>query len=229
MPTAQLQAFEQKFGGTMYVGYGLSEASPSVAAEREGVPRKPGSTGRAPRGRRGEDRRRRGRRAAARHRSARSIANGENISPGYYENPEATAETFRDGWLFTGDMGYMDDDGYLFVVERKKDLIIRAGLNIYPKDVEEVIHSTRRARGRRGGRPRSFAWAKRCAPIVVGGAPARTTAEELIAHCQANLAKYKTPKYVEFVDGLPRTGLGKIQKKEVRKMAAARFERAASE
>src|SRR5258708_5933297 len=139
MPRAQLEAFEKKFGGTMYVGYGLTESCPGVAVEREGVLRKPGSTGQPiegvrvkivdddgvelPRGKVGE-----------------IIVHGDNISPGYYKNPEATAETFRDGWLFTGDMGYLDEDDYLFVVERKKDLIIRAGLNIYPKDVEEVIH-----------------------------------------------------------------------------------------
>ena len=135
----QLRAFEKKFGGTMYVGYGLTESCPGVAVERESMPRKPGSTGvpmegvtvkivdddgkEIPRGQIGE-----------------VIAKGENISPGYYRNAEATAEMFRDGWLFTGDMGYLDDDGYLFIVERKKDLIIRAGLNVYPKDIEEVIY-----------------------------------------------------------------------------------------
>src|SRR5258708_33728056 len=103
MPTAQLEAFEKKFGGTMYVGYGLTESSPGVAVEREGQPRKRGSTGQPmegvtvkivddegkelPRGQVGE-----------------IIARGDNISPGYYNNPAATAETFRDGWLFTADL-----------------------------------------------------------------------------------------------------------------------------
>src|SRR5262249_59594278 len=68
-------------------------------------------------------------------------ARGENISPGYYQMAEATADTFRNGWLHTGDVGYLDDDGYLFVVERKKDLIIRGRFNIYPKDVEEGLCS----------------------------------------------------------------------------------------
>lgn len=222
MPVAQLEAFENKFGGAMYVGYGLTESCPGVAVEREGEPRKPGSTGRPmegvevkivdddcnelPRGQVGE-----------------IIARGENISPGYYKNAAATADTFRDGWLFTGDMGRMDDDGYLFVVERKKDLIIRGGLNVYPKDVEEVIH---RMRGVREvavvGIPDDVMGEEVCA-YVAWKAPASTTPEQVIAHCQANLAKYKTPRYVEFVDSLPKTGLGKIQKKEVRKLAIARF------
>ena len=103
----------------------------------------------------GEDRRRRRRARCLADRSARFCAKGENISPGYYENPAATAETFKDGWLFTGDMGYLDEDGYLFVVERKKDLIIRGGLNVYPKDVEEVLLQAP------GGRSRRRSWASR--------------------------------------------------------------------
>ncbi len=224
MPMRQLREFEEKFGGTMYVGYGLSEASPSVAGEREGLPRKPGSTGlplegvevkivddegrELPRGQRGE-----------------ICAKGDNISPGYYENPAATAETFRDGWLFTGDVGYLDEDGYLFVVERKKDLIIRGGLNIYPKDVEEVIHKHPAVlEAAVVGVPDVRMGEEVCA-FLVRRSGAQLTAADLIAHCQANLAKYKTPKYVEFVDDLPKTGLGKIQKKEIRKIAAAKFER----
>jgi long-chain acyl-CoA synthetase len=224
MPMRQLREFEEKFGGAMYVGYGLSEASPSVAGEREGRPRKPGSTGvplegvqvkivddeahELPRGQIGE-----------------ICASGENVSPGYYENPAATAETFRDGWLFTGDMGYLDDDGYLFVVERKKDLIIRGGLNVYPKDVEEVIHKHPAVlEAAVVGIPDDRLGEEVCA-FLVRRPGAELSAAELIAHCQANLAKYKTPKYVEFVEKLPKTGLGKIQKREVRKIAVAKFER----
>ncbi len=224
MPTSQQREFEAKFGGTMYVGYGLSEASPSVASDREGLPRKPGSTGvpvvgvevkivdeegrDVPRGQIGE-----------------ICAKGDNISPGYYENPAATAESFRDGWLFTGDMGYLDDDGYLFVVERKKDLIIRGGLNVYPKDVEEVIHRHPAVlEAAVVGVPDLRMGEEVCA-FLVKRPGAELSSEELIAHCQANLAKYKTPRYVEFVETLPRTTLGKIQKKEIRKMAAAKFER----
>ncbi len=222
MPVEQLKAFEAKFGGTMYVGYGLSEACPSLANEREGMPRKPGSTGVAldgvrlkivddagvelPRGQIGE-----------------ICAQGRNVSPGYLDDPRATAEAFRDGWLFTGDCGYLDDESYLFIVERKKDLVIRGGLNVYPKDVEEVLHKHPLvAEAAVVGVPDSRMGEEVCAFVVVkeGAAP---TAEEMIAHCQANLAKYKTPRFVEFVRALPKTGLGKVQKKELRRLAAERF------
>ncbi len=224
MPMQQLREFEQKFGGTMYVGYGLSEASPSVAGEREGRPRKPGSTGTPLEGvevRIVDEEAR----DVTPGQVGEIIVKGDNVSPGYYENPAATAETFRDGWLFTGDMGYFDEDGYLFVVERKKDLIIRGGLNVYPKDVEEVIHKHPAVlEAAVVGVPDLRMGEEVCA-YLVRRSGAQISAAELIAHCQANLAKYKTPKYVEFVDNLPKTGLGKIQKKEIRKMAAAKFER----
>jgi long-chain acyl-CoA synthetase len=222
MPMAQLRAFEKKFGGTMYVGYGLTESCPSLAVEREGMPRKPGSTGvpvegvevkivdddgnELPRGTIGE-----------------VIAKGENVSPGYYKNPEATAETFREGWLFTGDMGYLDDDNYLFIVERKKDLVIRGGLNVYPKDVEEVIYRFKGVQEAAVvGLPDMIMGEEVCAYIVPRSG-VEITAAQIIEHCQANMAKYKTPKYVEFVSALPKTAIGKIQKKEIRRMAIAKF------
>jgi long-chain acyl-CoA synthetase len=222
MPTEQLREFERKFGGTMYVGYGLSEASPTLAFERENMPRKAGSTGlpvegvalkivddsggELPRGQIGE-----------------IVAKGENVSPGYYENPEATEEAFRDGWLFTGDVGYLDEDGYLFIVERKKDLIIRGGFNVYPKDVEEVIHQHPAVLEAAVVGVPDVRMGEEVCVYLVRRPGAQLTAEEIILHCRANLAKYKTPRYVELVDQLPKTTIGKIQKKEIRKMAAARF------
>jgi long-chain acyl-CoA synthetase len=222
MPLQQLRDFEAKFGGTMYVGYGLSEAGPSVAGEREGVPRKPGSAGRpidgvlvkivddegneVPVGTPGE-----------------ICARGANISPGYYENPEATAEAFRDGWLFTGDVGYLDEDGYLFIVERKKDLIIRGGLNVYPKDLEEIIHKHPAVLEAAVVGVPDLRMGEEVCVYLVKRAGVDLSREDLIAHCQAHLAKYKTPRYVEFTETLPRTSLGKIQKKEIRKLAAAKF------
>jgi long-chain acyl-CoA synthetase len=222
MPMSQLREFEAKFGGAMYVGYGLSEASPSVASEREDFPRKPGSTGRPLAGVEvkivDDDRR-----EVALGTVGEICARGDNISPGYYENADATAEAFKDGWLYTGDMGYLDDEGYLFVVERKKDLVIRGGLNVYPKDVEEVVHRHPAVLEATVVGVPDLRMGEEVCVYVVPRPGAQLTAQEIIAHCQANLAKYKTPRYVEFVASLPRTSLGKIQKKEVRKMAAARF------
>jgi len=222
MPQEQKQEFERKLGGTLYTGYGLTESCPGIASEREGMPRKPGSTGTVlvgvevkivddegrelPRGQMGE-----------------IIARGGNISPGYFELPEETARTFRDGWLFTGDVGLLDEDGYLFIVERKKDLVIRGGLNVYPKDVEEVLAGHPAVQECAVvGVPDSLMGEEVCA-YVVKKSGVDVSAEELIVHCQARLAKYKTPRYVELVPSLPKTTIGKIQKKELRAMARDKY------
>jgi long-chain acyl-CoA synthetase len=151
------------------------------------------------------------------------VAKGENISPGYYENPEATRETFKDGWLFTGDVGYLDDEGYLFIVERKKDLVIRGGLNVYPKDVEEVLYRHPAVQEAAVVGVPDARLGEEVVAYVVKKPDAAVTPEELITHCQAHLAKYKTPRYVELVSSMPRTNIGKIQKKELRRMARERF------
>lgn len=222
MPVEQLRQFEAKFGGTMYVGYGLSEACPGISVEREGMPRKPGSCGvpmegvevrvvddhghDVPVGEVGE-----------------VLARGENISPGYYQMPEATAETFRDGWLHTGDMGILDEDGYLFIVERKKDLIIRGGFNVYPKDVEEVLYMHPAVQEAAVvAAPHETLGEEVCAYLVLKEG-AQATAEEVISHCQSHLAKYKTPRHVVFLDAMPKTLIGKIIKKELRQRAAEQF------
>jgi long-chain acyl-CoA synthetase len=222
MPMEQLRQFEAKFGGTMYVGYGLSEACPGIAVEREGMPRKPGSCGVAMEGvevrvvdEEGHD--------VPAGEVGEVIARGENISPGYFGMPEATAETFRDGWLHTGDMGRLDEDGYLFIVERKKDLIIRGGFNVYPKDVEEVLYQHPAVQEAAVvAAPQETLGEEVCAYVVLKDGAA-ATAEEIIAHCQAHLAKYKSPRHVVFLDAMPKTIIGKIIKKELRRMAAESF------
>lgn len=224
----QIQRFESRFGGTVYVGYGLTEASPSVAVDREFEPRKPGSTGKPLEGVRVKivD-------AAGREQPRGQIgeicAAGENICKGYLDMPEATAETFRDGWLHTGDLGYVDEDGYLFVVDRKKDLIIRGGLNVYPKDVEEVLYTHPAVRECAVvGIPDPELGERVCACVVLHQ-PGAASAEQLIEHCQARLAKYKTPSRIEFLEALPRTAIGKVLKKELRKQLAAKLSRERTE
>jgi long-chain acyl-CoA synthetase len=228
MPVTQLQEFERKFGGTMYVGYGLTESCPGVAVEREGMPRKPGSTGVALEGVSIRILESDG--AEVKSGEIGEIAvKGENVSPGYYKNREATTEAFRDGWLLTGDMGYLDEDGYLFVVERKKDLLIRGGFNVYPKDVEDVIYHHPAVREAAVvGVPDPVMGEEVCAYVVKKNG-ADVTEAAIIQHCQSKLAKYKTPRYVEFVSALPRTSIGKIQKKELRRAAAEKYARSAQE
>ncbi|MET0284317.1 MAG: AMP-binding protein [Polyangiales bacterium] len=222
MSVAQIIEFEARFGGVLHVGYGLTEASPTVAAEREGEPRKAGSTGRPLEGVEVKVVDDEGQTLAPGEVGELCVS-GANVSLGYYGLQDETEATFRGGWLHTGDVGYLDADGYLFVVERKKDLIIRGGFNVYPADVEAVL--------RRHpdvldcavvGVPDPLLGEQVCACVVPR--PSRqVSAEQLIAHCQGALAKYKTPRYVEFLDTLPRTPIGKVKKRELREWVLKRL------
>jgi long-chain acyl-CoA synthetase len=218
-PMAQetLRQFEEKFGGIMYVAYGLTEASPGVASERDDFPRKPGSTGKPLVGVEVKifdesDR------ELAPGQIGEIVCRGGNVMKGYFKMPEETKETLKGGWLHTGDMGYLDEEGYLFIVERKKDLIIRGGFNIYPKDVEETLHMHPAvAEAAVIGAPDEM-MGEQVVAYVVLRPNAQATAEELISHCQLHLARYKCPKRIEFLDSMPKTPIGKIQKKELRKL-----------
>ncbi|HMJ13167.1 MAG TPA: long-chain-fatty-acid--CoA ligase [Polyangiaceae bacterium] len=222
MDAAHIAAFERKFGGQLLVGYGLTESCPGISVEREELPRKPGSVGVPMEGVRVKIVDESGRSLPAGERGEICAA-GENISPGYYELPEATRDTFRAGWLHTGDIGYLDSDNYLFIVDRKKDLIIRAGLNIYPKDVEEVlVHHPAVEEAAVVGMLDPLMGEEVCA-FVVKKYGSKVSAEELISHCQGQLAKYKTPRHVELVSSLPKNNLGKVQKNELRELARRKW------
>jgi long-chain acyl-CoA synthetase len=214
LPLAILEGFEQKFGCPILEGYGLSEASAVLTGHSQDMPRKPGSVGMPisgveilivdandnpiPVGEIGE-----------------IIARGPNIMQGYYNMPDETQEALRNGWLHTGDMGRFDEDGYLYIVERKKDLIIRGGFNIYPRDIEEVLN--RHAAVIESaviGIP-----SERMGEEVKAFVVTRTDVdvESLKAFCRESLANYKAPSEIEFVSALPRNAVGKIDKKELRR------------
>lgn len=214
LPLNILQGFEEKFHCKIREGYGLSEASAALTAHGLNMQQKPGSVGvpipgvevrivdendqPVPTGEVGE-----------------VIARGPNIMQSYYNMPEETAAALRNGWLHTGDMGRFDEDGYLYIVERKKDLIIRGGFNIYPRDVEEVL-ATHPAviESAVVGVP-SERMGEEVKAFVVTRTPVE--AEALMAHCREKLANYKTPSQIEFLEALPRNAIGKIDKKELRK------------
>jgi long-chain acyl-CoA synthetase len=143
------------------------------------------------------------------------IARGPNIMRGYYNMPEETRATLRDGWLHTGDMGRFDEDGYLYIVERKKDLIIRGGFNIYPRDVEEVLNSHPAVLEASVVGVPSERMGEEVKAFVVTRSP--VDAETLMAYCRQSLANYKTPSQIEFINALPRNAVGKIDKKELRR------------
>ena len=144
------------------------------------------------------------------------VTRSDLVMKGYWRAPEATAEVLRDGWLHTGDMGYMDEHGYLFLMDRSKDMIISGGENIYPREIEEVIvgHSAVREVAVIGIPDSQWGEAiKAVVSLVPGG---KATETELINFCTEHIARYKKPQSVDFVDELPKNNYGKIVKRELR-------------
>src|SRR4029077_12567138 len=141
---------------------------------------------------------------------------GPNVMVGYYRNPEETARTVREGWLHTGDMGRLDEDGFLFIVERKKDLIIRGGFNVYPREVEEVLYAHPAVAEAAVVGMRDPLMGEEVCAFVALNAGATADAEALIDFCRSRLAKYKCPREMRFLPSLPKNPVGKILRKELR-------------
>jgi long-chain acyl-CoA synthetase len=145
------------------------------------------------------------------------IARGPNVMMGYWKRPEETAATLRDGWLHTGDMAVMDEDGYIYLVDRKKDMIISGGENVYSSEVENVVYQHPSVREAAVIGVPDDKWGEAVTAIIAIKPGALLTENELIEFCAARLADYKVPKRVEFREGeLPKSGTGKILKKELR-------------
>jgi long-chain acyl-CoA synthetase len=144
------------------------------------------------------------------------ITTGPNLLTGYWQNPEATASALRGGWFHTGDLGYRDEDGYLFLVDRRNDRIITGGENVYPSEVEQVIltHASV-ADVAVFGLP-DERWGEAVSAAVVLAPGAELTSGEVVAHCRAHLAGYKVPKRVLFEPGLPRSPTGKVLRRVLR-------------
>lgn len=215
LPVQVLKEFEQRFEVPILEGYGLSETSPVASFNHLDRERKPGSVGTPiwgvemrivdaedndlPVGESGE-----------------IVIRGHNVMKGYYQRPAANAEALRGGWFHTGDVGIVDEDGYFYIVDRTKDMIIRGGFNVYPREIEEVLMTHPAislvavlgvADEEHGEEIKAF--------IVPAPGQAPTTGE-IIAWSKEQLAAYKYPRLVEFRDSLPMTATGKILKKELR-------------
>ena len=144
------------------------------------------------------------------------IARSKHIMVEYWHKPDETKETLINGWVHTGDMGYYDDEGYIYIADRKKDMIISGGENVYPREVEEVLYQHPVIQEAAViGIPDPY-WVEKVHAVVATRKGASTTPEELIAFCKKHLAGYKAPKTIEFVDSLPKNPAGKILKKELR-------------
>ena len=144
------------------------------------------------------------------------VTRSDVVMKGYWGNPEATAETLRNGWLHTGDLGYLDEQGYLFIMDRSKDMIISGGENIYPREIEEVIIRHPSVREVAVVGTPDDTWGEAVTAVVSLIPGQSVSQEDLIDFCQSHIASYKKPKAVDFVDELPKNNYGKVLKRELR-------------
>ena len=215
MPVEVMKQFERVFGVRILEGYGLSETSPVASFNHIDLPSKPGTVGQPLWGVDiacvdADDQ------PVAAGEKGEVVIRGHNIMKGYYKRPDATAEVMRNGWFHTGDIGILDDEGYLAIVDRVKDMILRGGYNVYPRELEEVLMTH---------------------PVVsmvaVVGVPDEKMGEEIkayivrkpdveaseadvLAWCKEQFASYKYPRFIEFRSELPISATGKILKRELR-------------
>jgi long-chain acyl-CoA synthetase len=210
MPVEVLRAFERRFECTVLEGYGLSETSPVASFSRRDRERKPGSIGLPVRGVEM-------RLVDAQDGVGEIAIRGHNVMKGYWNKPEATAQAIdRDGWFHTGDMARVDDDGYFFIVDRKKEMIIRGGFNIYPREIEEVLHEHPDImEAALVGLPHDELGEEVGAAVVLKPGH-RADAEEIKSFVKARVAAYKYPRQVWFEDALPKGPTGKILRREIK-------------
>jgi long-chain acyl-CoA synthetase len=210
MPVEVLHAFERRFDCTILEGYGLSETSPVAAFSRRDRERKPGSIGLPVRG---VDMR-----LVDEKDGVGEIAiRGHNVMKGYWNKPEATAQAIdADGWFHTGDMGRVDDDGYFFIVDRKKEMIIRGGFNIYPREIEEVLHEHPDVmEAAIVGIPHDELGEEVGAAVVLKPGH-QAEADDIRRFVKDRVAAYKYPRHVWFEESLPKGPTGKIVRREIK-------------
>jgi len=216
VPSEVMKRFEETFNCPVVEGYGLSESTCRSTFNPPDERRRPGSCGlpignemkvfddndsEVPDGELGE-----------------IVLRGENILKGYYKNPEATETAFRNGWFHTGDVGYRDKDGYFFIVDRKSDMIIRGGENIYPREIDEVLYQHPSvAAAATIGVPDQL-YGEEVAAFVVLKDGLEVNEEDLIAHCLKELADYKCPKTIRIVKDIPKGPTGKLLKRELTRL-----------
>jgi long-chain acyl-CoA synthetase len=214
MPVEVMKAFEEKFSCKVLEGYGLSETSPVASFNHPDKERKPGSIGTPIEGVEmkvvdddGKE--------VGQGEVGEIVIKGHNVMKGYWNKPDATEEAIKDGWFHSGDMAQVDEDGYFFIVDRKKDMIIRGGYNVYPREIEEVLYEHPAVR-----EVAVLAVPDDSLGEEVGAAVAlkdgqQVTEDELRDFAKEHVASYKYPRRVWFVDELPKGPTGKILKREI--------------
>jgi long-chain acyl-CoA synthetase len=211
------RAFTEKFNCKMYEGYGLTEAAPAVAMCSPSMKVKDGSCGVPIPGVEVkifdmEDK------ELPPNEPGEIVVKGPNVMKGYYKNPEATAEALRGGWLHTGDVGYMDEEGYLFITDRIKDMVIKGGYNIYPSEIEGYLDENPAIQEVAVIGIPDEKYGEEIMAFVVKMPNQEISEEEVITFAESKMTAFKSPSKVKFVDALPKNLVGKIQKKELRKM-----------
>jgi long-chain acyl-CoA synthetase len=216
MPVDVMRRFEERFGCIVLEGYGLSETSPIASFSRADRVRKPGSIGLPIHGVEMKVVADNG--AEVSQGEVGEIAiRGHNVMKGYWQLPQATAEAIDPaGWFKTGDLGHVDEDGYFFIVDRKKEMIIRGGFNVYPREIEEVLYEHPAVREAAViGRPHE-SLGEEVAAAVSLKARSNVTAEDLRQYVKERVAAYKYPRQVWVLDELPKGPTGKIQKRDLK-------------
>jgi long-chain acyl-CoA synthetase len=216
IPEPVLDAFEQRFGVVILEGYGLTETASTTTFNVSATDRRVYSVGKPIWGTQTEVWDDDGR-ALPRGKGnvGEVVTRGLHVMKGYLHNADATAGVFTGDWFHTGDLGYFDEDGYLFIVSRKKELIIRGGYNVYPSEIEDVLHSHPAvAEAAVVGIP-DDRLGEEVMAFVTLRAEMTLIAEELIEYSRERLAAYKYPRVVEFRDALPRNTIGKVLKGEL--------------
>lgn len=217
MPVEVMKAFDEKYRVNVLEGYGLSETSPVASFNTLDRPKKAGSIGVPIWGcefRLEDDQ---GNVVTKDGEPGEICIKGHNVMKGYWKRPEATAESIKDGWFHSGDVATRDSDGYYFIVDRKKDMIIRGGFNVYPREIEEVLYAHPAvAEAAVIGIPHASHGEEVKAVIAKKPGHDAVSAEDVIAYCKERLAAYKYPRVVEFRDALPKGPTGKILKRELR-------------
>ena len=213
VPVGLLQSFERRTGRPIYEGWGLSEGAPATfntylrgpVPSSIGVPI-PGTDAKIVDIETGEKEMPIGE-------TGEIVVRGPQVMKGYWNMPEETAMTLRNGWLYTGDIARMDEDGYFYIVDRKKDVIIASGYNVYPREVEEMLYQHPEVvEAAAIGVPDEYR-GEAVKAFVVKQQGSAVTEEELVSYCKENLAAYKVPKLVQFRDELPKSTVGKILKR----------------
>jgi long-chain acyl-CoA synthetase len=214
LPVEVLHGVEEAFGITLLEGYGLSETSPVASFNHPDRPTKPGSIGTPIRGvkfglRDENDQ------EVADEKIGEIVIRGENVMKGYWNRPDATTEAMRGGWFHTGDLARRDEDGYYFIVDRKKDMINRGGYNVYPREVEEILYAHPAvAEAAVFGVPDAM-YGEEVAGLVTLKEGASATEDELRDYVKERIAAYKYPRMIRF-GPIPKGPTGKILKREIK-------------